>query len=57
MAAITALVQQYQPILCTGVTEDVEATYNEWKAALDAAGLETVKEEYLRQAQEYVNSL
>lgn len=57
VAAISALVQQYQPILCTGMAEDVEATYNEYMAALDAAGLETVKEEYIRQAQEYVNSL
>lgn len=57
IAAIGALEQQYQPILCTGMAEDVEATYNEWKTALEAAGVENVKEEYIRQAQEYVNSL
>ena len=39
------------------MAEDVEATYKEWKEAIKAAGIDAVKEEYLKQAQEYVDSL
>ena len=56
-ASVTAVNSQYVPVLSTGMADDVEATYYEWKAALEAAGMDTVVEEYLRQAQEYLNSL
>ena len=57
VSSINALKQQYIPILYTGMAEDVEATYKEWKEAIKAAGIDAVKEEYLKQAQEYVDSL
>lgn len=56
-ASVAAVNSQYFPVLSTGVADDVEATYYEWKAALESAGVDVVLEEYLRQAQEYLNSL
>lgn len=56
-AACTALIDQYLPILSTGLAEDVEATYYEWKEALKIAGVDTVLEEYRRQAQAFFDTL
>lgn len=56
-ASVAAVNSQYLPVLSTGVADNVEATYYEWKEALESAGVDVILEEYRRQAQEYMNSL
>lgn len=56
-AAVNALKAQYYPILAAGMTDDVEGLYNEYKIALKAAGMDALVEEYISQAQVYLDSL
>lgn len=56
-AAMAEVYSRYAPILNLGMSDDVEATYYEFKEAMKTAGLDTVLEEHLKQAQEYYNGL
>lgn len=53
-AAISAIVAEYHPMLSYGLVDDVDATYAEFMAELQKAGIEDYKAEYIRQLQEYI---
>ena len=52
-AALSEAFARYMPILYTGISSDVEATWYEYKEACKAAGAEVFLEEYIAQMQEY----
>ena len=49
MTAINALRDEYRPMLQLGMVADVQGTWDEWKAKAEAAGLETVMNEFRNQ--------
>jgi len=56
MAAMNAVISKYAPILEYGFAEDVEATYKEFNEQMTKAGKDKVYAEWLRQAEEFVES-
>ncbi len=52
-AALSEAFARYMPILYTGISADVEATWNDYKEACKAAGAEAFLEEYIKQMQDY----
>lgn len=57
LAAINEVCSQYVPMLELGLVNDVEGTIEELNAKCQTAGLETVREEFLRQYEEYLANL
>lgn len=56
LTAITAVEAQYLPLLNMGVAPDVQQTYDQMMAALKTAGLQTVQDEYIKQAQAFMTA-
>lgn len=56
LAACKNVVDQYKPTLSAGVAGDVDATYEEFKAALDKAGMQDILEEYQKQLDTWLES-
>ena len=54
-SAVNAVKGKYATILNLGFADDVEATYDEFMAALQKAGIDDIRAEYLKQAQEFMN--
>ncbi len=52
--SIAAINKEYQPMIMKGYTEDWEATMKEWRAACEAAGIDTLIAEVQRQLDEYI---
>lgn len=57
VATMQQVMSKYFPILSLGMAEDVEATYQEMIKEMKVAGMDTVKEEYLKQVQEFYSGL
>ena len=51
VAMVTQVGVKYLPILALGMTEDIEGTYAQFKAELEAAGANTILNAYVEQAQ------
>lgn len=47
--AVSRVVNEYRPVLETGMTEDADKTLNQFLEALDEAGMEKIIEENRRQ--------
>lgn len=56
VAMTTQITAKYLPILALGMSDDVEATYAQFKAELEAAGQQTIVDEYISQVQAQLNA-
>ena len=48
---VNQISDKYFPILALGMADDVEATYAQFKAEVEAAGSKAIIDEYIKQAQ------
>lgn len=53
-AAVSAVAGEYYPILVAGFADDIEGTWKEFREKAEAAGLDTLLDEYKTQLEAYV---